>query len=396
MSWQNAKSPYNYIFLLVFNFIGKHRAYQKMLVPSGSQRGSRFFLSIVFLTFLYLESTAFKPSSTHVPSLRPDIRSNGMNLNMKWSFGKGSGPLADMGGIGSHGEYYYIPSKRPSLKAPPAALGKERILPIFPRNQVLVPLAEEYIGVYEMRYRHLLHDIGEQGTFGHLYYSQENSKLALVGTLSRIKKTERLDDGGMYVLMEGVGRFFIKEVIAEKPYLKAKVQIFEDYTENEQLLESLERSVVDEVRYSVKVMKLLYPQNNYTMNESVLRYRPPVQLPGIRIVKLLDDKAELDRRSKFSLAVISMLKTDPVTKLVFLQEPVLERRYSKILKVLQESTSFLEGELRKRGLIDKDGQAKLRTEALLDISDLENVPNASSWNPNLNNGEWRLNNNMMD
>jgi len=316
---------------------------------------------------------------------------------MKWTFGKGSGPLADVGGIGSHGEYYYIPSKRPSLKAPASALGKERMLPIFPRNQVLVPLGEEYIGVYEMRYRHLLHDVGERGTFGHLYYSQENSKLALVGTLSRIKKTERLDDGGTYVLFEGVGRFFIKEVVSEKPYLRAKVQLFEDYTENEQLLDTLEKSVADEVRYSVKVMKLLYPQNNYTMNEAVARYRPPAQLPGIRTVKLLDEKAELDRRSKFSLAVIGMLKTDPATKLVFLQEPVLEKRFSKILKVLQESTSFLESELKKRGLIDKDGQVRLKAEALLDNSDLESVPSAASWAPNQDaNGSLKLSYNIMD
>jgi len=316
---------------------------------------------------------------------------------MRWVFSKGSGPLADMGGVGSQGEYYFIPSKRPSLKAPPAALGKERIISIFPRNQVLVPLGEEYLGVYEMRYRHLLNDVGDRGVFGHLYYSQENSKLALVGTLARVKKIERLDDGGVYVLMEGVGRFFLKEVLAEKPYLKAKVQVFEDYTENEQVLEALERSVVDEVRYSVKVMKLLYPQNNYTMNEGVLRHRPQLQLPGVRSVSLLDEKAELERRSKFSLAAIGMLKTDPQTKLVFLQEPVLERRYSKILKVLQESTSFLEGELRKRGLVDKDGVARLRTEALLDLSDLESIPAASSWTPsNFVNGDWKLSNTLMD
>ena len=120
-------------------------------------------------------------------------------------------------------------------------------MPIFPRNQVLAPLGEEYIGVYEMRYRQLFNEIGEKGTFGHIYYSQENQKLALVGTLARVKRIERLDDGGMYVLMEGIGRFYLKDVVSEKPFLKAKVQLFCDFSENEVLLESLEQKVLEQV-----------------------------------------------------------------------------------------------------------------------------------------------------
>lgn len=177
-------------------------------------------------------------------------------LTMRWAFGKGQGPLSDLGGIGAQGEYYYIPSKRPTLKAPDEVLGKERTIPLFPRNQVLGPLGEEYLGVYEMRYRQLLNDIGEGGVFGHVYYSQENSKIALVGTLARVKRTERLDDGGIYVVMEGVGRFYTRDVIAEKPYLKARVQTFKDYTENAPLATSLELNVLNEVRYSVKLMKV--------------------------------------------------------------------------------------------------------------------------------------------
>jgi len=290
---------------------------------------------------------------------------------MKWLFNKGAGPLADVGGLGSQGEYYFVPSKKPTLKAPEGALqGSERVVPIFPRNQVLSPLGEEYIGVYEMRYRQLLNDVGTGGVFGHVYYSPENSKLAMVGTLTRIKKTERLDDGGLYVLLEGLGKFYLREIINEKPYLKARVQMFNDWVENEDLLESLEQSVLKEVRVSVKVMKLLYPQNNYTMNQSVLKYRPPLTPAGVRLVHLPGSDTELQRRSKFSFATMDMLKTDPVTKLLFLQEPVLEKRYRNMLKVLEESTAFLEGELRKRGVITDTGLSKLREDVLSDLSDL--------------------------
>ena len=84
-----------------------------------------------------------------------------IGLSMKWMFGKGPGPLQEVGGLGSQGEYYYIPSKRPTLKAPPEAIGKDRVIPLFPRNQVLTPLGEEYLGVYEMRYRQMLNDVVE-------------------------------------------------------------------------------------------------------------------------------------------------------------------------------------------------------------------------------------------
>ena len=129
-----------------------------------------------------------------VPIHKKYAKINHHQLNMKFVFGKGTGSLQDAGGIGSQGELYYVPTKRPSLKAPDAALGKECLIPIFPRNQVLAPLAEDTIAVYEMRFRQLLNDIGEGGVLGYLFYSPENQKFALVGTLARVKKMDRLDD----------------------------------------------------------------------------------------------------------------------------------------------------------------------------------------------------------
>jgi len=80
-------------------------------------------------------------------------------------------------------------------------------------------------------------------------------------------------------------------------------------------------------------MKLLYPQNNYTINEAVLRNKPTIRSDSHRLVQLPNDYSETVRRSKFSFATMEMLKTDPITKLLFLQEPVLEKRYANMLKV---------------------------------------------------------------
>ena len=318
------------------------------------------------------------------------------HLTMKWLFTKGMGSLQELGGVGSQGEYYYVPSKKPTLKAPDQVLGKERILPIFPRNQVLAPMGEEYIGVYEMRYRQLFNVIGEKGVFGHIYYSQENQKLALVGTVARVRRIERLDDGGMYVLMEGTGRFYLKDVVSEKPFLRAKVQLFNDHSENEFLLESLGYKVLEQVRYSVKIMKLLYPQNNYTMSETVMRYRPSISSPDVRVVNTQDKEVTLDTRSKFSFAIMDMLKTDPITKILFLQNYITEKRYRTILKVLEESTQFLEDEMKKRGVVSDQDLQELKVDLMSNTFDVESSPEANWFPSNFINGDWKQRPVLMD
>ena len=123
------------------------------------------------------------------------------------------------------------------------------------------------------------------------------------------------------------------------------------------------------------------------MNSLVLQNKPPIATEGIRSVNLSSEEAEMERRSRFSFAAIDMLKVDPVSKLIFLQEPIIEKRYAQILKVLEESIAFLEGELRKRGIVTEIGLAKLKKEALADTSDLEPI-NIKSWFPeNYNDGD---------
>jgi hypothetical protein len=45
------------------------------------------------------------------------------------------------------------------------------------------------------------------------------------------------------------------------------------------------------------------------------------------------EEEDMARRSKFSFTAIDMLKVDPVSKLLFLQEPIIEKRFSNVLKV---------------------------------------------------------------
>ena len=95
-------------------------------------------------------STSFSTASRSSQLFPTPFFSYSSSCTMKWMFGgKGSGGnMQDAGGIGPQGEYYFVPSKQPTLKAPPHALGKIINLAIFPRNQVLGPLGEEYLGRY--------------------------------------------------------------------------------------------------------------------------------------------------------------------------------------------------------------------------------------------------------
>jgi hypothetical protein len=66
-------------------------------------------------------------------------------------------------------------------------------------------------------------------------------------------------------------------------------------------------------------MKLLYPEKNYTISANILEYRPPTKMDSVRLVRMTDEAAELDRKSKFSFAIMDMLQITPATKLMFLQ-----------------------------------------------------------------------------
>ena len=104
-----------------------------------------------------------------------------------------------------------------------------------------------------MRHRQLIDDVGSERMLGFMHYSQSNQKLALVGTLARVKDRKLMADGRSFVVVEGVRRFYIKECITEKPYLKARVQAFEDWCEDESQMLRLEERVFREVRANLKV-----------------------------------------------------------------------------------------------------------------------------------------------
>ena len=334
----------------------------------------------------------------HVNSNVVCVRNRRSDMTMKWSFQQRSGMSSSMpaevnNNVGAEGELYYTPTKIAKLKIPDSKndlIGKTKIIPIFPGNQVLVPGGTDWLNVFEMKHRQLLNNVGD-GIFGFSYLSQQQQKLSLVGTLARITSRKILEDGRSFVVVEGLERFYIQEIITDKPYLKAKIQTFKDYTEQPiHLLDQLENEIFNEVRCNVKLMEILFPQKNYTLNPNLLYNRPPLIKEGIRNVIVTDESIELERRSKFSFAVMDMLQISPATKISLLQEHVIEKRYARFLKILDKGSSFLRDELRNKGVLTDKGIKKLCDEVVHDNAILNDTPNKQNWVPeNYVNGAWQ-------
>jgi len=258
----------------------------------------------------------------------------------------------EVSSVGQEGELYFHPSKRASIKVPAGIkghlIGKPRIIPILPYGQVLAPTGSDWLNIFEMKHRALLN---EGGVFGFVYFSSAQSKLALVGTLARVKERKILDDGRSFVLVEGIERFYIDEIVSESPYLKGRVQLFTDYTETTpEVLDDLEQRLFRELRSNMRMVERLFPSKNFSITSTILESRPHLKTPGVRSIKMVDEQTEMARRSKFSMAVLDLLQISSTAKLSLMQEHLLEKRLSRFLKVLERGGKYLQEELVKKGL----------------------------------------------
>ena len=65
--------------------------------------------------------------------------------------------------------------------------------------------------------------------------SKEDPKpdeLYSVGTMAHIIKTLKMPDGSMMALIQGVRRFKVESIVAEEPYLQARVEAYDDKEES--------------------------------------------------------------------------------------------------------------------------------------------------------------------
>merc|ERR1711907_160936 len=141
---------------------------------------------------------------------------------------------------------------------------------------------------------------------------------------------------------------------------------------------------------NVKLMDLLFPKKNYKLSNLILENMPSLQIPGVRCVNVYDESKEMIRRTKFTFAIIDMLQISSATKLLLLQDHVLERRYARFSKVLDRGSAYLKKELQDKGILSNHDLENFKQEIIMDMSDL-NVVTPRSWIPEnyeAKTGEW--------
>ena len=97
----------------------------------------------------------------------------------------------------------------------------------------------------------------------------------------------------------------------------------------------------------------------------------------------------MERRSKFSYAVLETLQVSPSMKLKLLQEHVLEKRLMKFLEILRAGKDFLEEELVNKGYSSEMcDQIILQSKHESDI-DVDLAEGAWNTNMNINDMVWQ-------
>jgi uncharacterized protein len=103
-------------------------------------------------------------------------------------------------------------------------------LPLFPLNVVLFPHMALPVHIFEQRYRRMIADCLEEGHSFGVVAIREGSETGPatpydVGTLAKIVRTDRLDDGRMNMLVMGASRFEILRTSDDRPYLRGQIHI---------------------------------------------------------------------------------------------------------------------------------------------------------------------------
>ena len=138
-------------------------------------------------------------------------------------------------------------------------------LPLFPLNVVLFPHMPLPLHIFEPRYRQMLADCLEEGhSFGVVAIREgEETGPSVpfeVGTLAKIMRIDRLDDGRVNLLVMGASRFEILETAADRPYLRGRIRIILEAGDDPETTAGLTESVALAFRDYSRLLRELVGQ----------------------------------------------------------------------------------------------------------------------------------------
>jgi len=106
------------------------------------------------------------------------------------------------------------------------------LIPLFPLGLVLLPHMELPLHIFEERYKTMINTCLEDGqAFGIVFF--DGTVIQKIGCTAGIQSVVRhYDDGRMDILTRGEKRFVIKDMDESRPFLRARVLLFEDEAES--------------------------------------------------------------------------------------------------------------------------------------------------------------------
>ncbi len=153
-----------------------------------------------------------------------------------------------------------------------------------------------------------------------------------IGTLAKIIKIIEMPDGGVTIILQGVKRFKITEILTTEPYFTATVNYLEDkaFKKDEEELDAITSSIKDAALHILKL-------SPYMPQEAAFAIK---NIEGSSfLINFIASSVELD---------------NPLEKIALLRENSLKSRSMKLLELLHRQIELLK--------IKDDIQQKVRTE----------------------------------
>ncbi len=194
-------------------------------------------------------------------------------------------------------------------------------LPVIPSDAVLFPHMVMPFMIHEPGLLRLIDDTLSSDRMVAVVAVREpkaeKKELFDVGTAAVILKATRLEPDQVRIVVQGISRIEILEITAQEPYLRAKVQVLEDYVTRDVEIEAL-----------ISNIRILFSK--------VLEFSP--QLPG----ELKTLALNIDEPGTLADMVISNLNVPHQEKQEILETLDIRERLHKILQALTRQVEILE------------------------------------------------------
>lgn len=208
-------------------------------------------------------------------------------------------------------------------------------LPLFPLpNVVLFPDVILPLHIFEPRYRQMVEDaLGSHKKIGMVLLKkgwesdyEGTPDIFEVGCLGQIVQQEKLPDGKFNILLKGVSRFGVAQIVQPKPYRQAKIKLLPD------LVDDAAPDSLDRIRKNLSSAANAIPEffmfNRMRLNRVPVDFTAPL---GVIVDAL-----------SYYLAI------DPYEKQPILEEIHIAKRaellYEKMVDLLQVKKSYIESD----------------------------------------------------